>query len=107
VRLLPDVEVMSLRELFEHYRPGSHDWPWTWEEEIRDVLYNPVHYPRSSYLMEHIEEYGIQEPVLLGSDRRVWDGHHRLAIAFVLSFEYVPVDFVKSYYGKRPSKASR
>lgn len=45
-------------------------------------------------LATSIQETGIREPIQLGYDGRVWDGHHRLAVADRLGFETVPVEFV-------------
>ena len=36
---------------------------------------------------------GMIEAVLLGTDMRVWDGHHRLCVAWTLEWEWVPVQF--------------
>lgn len=34
---------------------------------------------------------GFEHPILLGHDGRVWDGHHRLAVADALRWGEVPV----------------
>src|SRR5690606_24415273 len=44
-------------------------------------------------LLTRIREEGIREPILLGTDGRVWDGHHRITVAMHLGLESVPVEF--------------
>lgn len=44
-------------------------------------------------LAASIQATGMHMPILLGSDGRVWDGHHRLAVAQRLGLETVPVEF--------------
>jgi ParB-like chromosome segregation protein Spo0J len=41
-----------------------------------------------------IEKTGIREPILLGNDGRVWDGHHRITAAHQLGIEEVPIKHV-------------
>lgn len=36
----------------------------------------------------------ISNEGLLGNDGRVWDGHHRIVIAWWLGYEAIPVDIV-------------
>lgn len=38
---------------------------------------------------------GMIEPIELGYDGRVWNGHHRLRVATVLNMEFVPVHHVQ------------
>jgi len=85
----PDVGdgVMSLDELLARWRPGSYEPPWTWDDEDEDIWTHP-HTPA---LAAHIATEGMQEPVLLGSDGRVWDGHHRICIARRLGLDVVPI----------------
>ena len=45
-------------------------------------------------LRTSIEAVGILEPVIVGSDDRLWDGHHRLCVAHDLGLASVPVTFI-------------
>lgn len=49
---------------------------------------------RLDELATSIQAEGIREPVLLGNDGRVWDGHHRIVVAMRLGIESVPVEVV-------------
>lgn len=78
---------MSYDELTAKWRVGSGDW--SWEEEGR-LLRSPAN-AHTSHLTELIEEAGaITDPVLLGTDGRVWDGHHRVVIAEMLG---IPIPY--------------
>lgn len=99
---------MPLVIVVRDWRPGSHDWDW--DDEERDLLAfrclcattdpqvefiecpTPGHYQLR--LEAHLAEHGITEPVLLGSDGRVWDGHHRIVAARRLGIEVIPVEVV-------------
>lgn len=48
---------------------------------------------RQPYPTTSIQEVGMRMPILLGSDGRVWDGHHRFAAAEHLGIPVVPVIF--------------
>lgn len=98
---------MQLRDLLDRYVPGSHDQPWTWDDERTDLLTHPcpgmTHdgqpcsdpdpgcYQRQ--LEAHLTSVGhVTHPVLLGPDGRVWDGHHHLVAARHLGFAHVPIE---------------
>ncbi|MFA5387339.1 MAG: hypothetical protein WC322_02995 [Candidatus Paceibacterota bacterium] len=71
---------MAVGELTERWRPGSADWGWA--SEAADILDTPT----TAAVRERVAEegYGFADdfgPVLLGSDGRVWDGHHRICLA--------------------------
>lgn len=48
------------------------------------------HADRITKLRDDIERNGILEPILLGTDGRVWDGHHRLCVASALGIHMIP-----------------
>ncbi|WP_323986217.1 ParB N-terminal domain-containing protein [Microbacterium plantarum] len=77
---------ISLDLLLRSYRDGDeHGWEteFAWLEE---------HHPQKiAELMDDIHAVGIQEPILLGSDGRIWDGHHRIYAAHRLGLKRVPV----------------
>ena len=79
----PVLVEMSTADLLRRWRPGSQDW--TWAEEYRDLIYGPHRSVTAAVrrLIE-LEGFGFQDhiaPILLGSDGRVWDGHHRICLA--------------------------
>lgn len=49
--------------------------------------------PKMADLIEDIAKNGVQEPVSLGDDGRVWDGHHRILACKILGLRLVPVRF--------------
>lgn len=78
-------------DLLANYRPGSYDATlWTWEEEFAE-LFNRDTYDILA-LWKSVKENGILEPILLGDDGRVWDGHHRLTVANMMKLEDVPTE---------------
>jgi ParB-like chromosome segregation protein Spo0J len=44
-------------------------------------------------LITDIAANGVKEPLLLGDDGRVWDGHHRLFVARCLGIETLLVEY--------------
>lgn len=84
----PVVVSMPLDAVLMGWRDGDEKG---WHEEFCWIEAN--HLPRLDMLMTSIQETGIREPILLGDDGRVWDGHHRLCAASKLDLEKVPVTF--------------
>lgn len=80
-------EMMRLDHLLAVFRVGSGDW--SWQEEYDDLYTQPW----QTMLTEQIATEGIREPVLLGSDGRIWDGHHRICAAMRLGLDVVPVEW--------------
>lgn len=79
----------STEAILRVYRDGDeHGWTtefvYLWQEQTDQML----------DLLESVAREGIREPILLGDDGRVWDGHHRLAVACALRIQYVPVKHV-------------
>lgn len=66
---------VNLAALLNIYQVGSGEW--SWEEEHKKLINRPV----TIQLIEAIRAEGIREPILLGNDGRVWDGHHRITVA--------------------------
>ena len=84
------IEVWPLARVLSEVRCGSQDW--SWDEEWLDL---EARHAESGYLdklEQKIRENGITLPVLIGTDGRVWDGHHRLRIAVRLGMSNVPVE---------------
>lgn len=87
-----EIQVWPLKRVLAEVRCGSKDW--TWEEEWADLDRRHADTGYLTKLEEAIRENGITMPVLVGSDGRLWDGHHRLRLAVRLGIGYVPVEIV-------------
>lgn len=83
-------EQMRLAHVLDHVKDGDeHGW-------VREFEFlRQAHGHRIRTLTRSILNEGIRTPILIGSDGRVWDGHHRLYVAHALGFEYVPVEFAR------------
>lgn len=73
----PSPERLCAQAIIDAYAVGSGDW--TWDDERLDITATNREYFES--LRWAIEHEGVLEPVLLGDDGRVWDGHHRILAA--------------------------
>lgn len=81
------VGMMNLSELLATYRDGDeHGWDVEFEFLQRE------HAARIDVLTVAIQNKGMLTPILLGSDGRVWNGHHRLCVAKIIGLEEVPVE---------------
>lgn len=49
--------------------------------------------PYMDKLRESVEAEGIRRAILVGSDGRVWDGHHRVCVAISLGLDEIPIVF--------------
>ena len=103
---------MELAAILRDYVPGSKDQPWTWDDEEQDLHSHPCPTERARAQGVDVEpcddgqpgcyqrrleaflaaEGRITQPVCLGPDGRVWDGHHRIVAAKRLGFADVPVE---------------
>jgi hypothetical protein len=83
-------EQMELNTFLAVVRDGEeHGWPTEFEwlrqrdgESIRQIIGSVL-------------RLGIQRPVLIGSDGRLWDGHHRVYAAWALGFTHIPVEYAR------------
>lgn len=71
-----------LATIVTFWRPGSHEWSWA--DEYADLM--GPNRAATDAIYKRVDSEGIDfidhiAPVLLGSDGRVWDGHHRICIA--------------------------
>ena len=97
--------VMPVTDIIERWRPGSARTDgWTWDDErahlesiICECCGRPGHYQAG--IITRLRLFGptwspVAAPVL-GSDGRVWDGHHRICAALSIdpSMEFL-VDVV-------------
>lgn len=76
---------MHLSDLLAEYEDGNDiGWPaefaWLWTEHAEQMV----------TLVQDIAAHGIREPVLLGPDGSIWDGHHRIAAAVALGLDVIP-----------------
>lgn len=85
-----ELQVWPLARVLAEVRCGSADW--TWDEEWADLDRRHAETGYLTTLERQISENGITMPVLIGTDGRLWDGHHRLRIAVRLGIPYVPVE---------------
>jgi len=79
------IEYRSIETVIEEWADGDEigwDAEFEWLEKY-DA-------PRLASLRRDIAANGIREPVLLGTDGRVWDGHHRIYCAHVLGINMIP-----------------
>ena len=95
---------MKLVDLLAQYRPGSFGADWTWDDEYAylngevlndgtdDSGWAKLRKDYQENLVRDIRVNGIAEPVCLGNDGRVWDGHHRVCAAIQLDIDEVPVE---------------
>lgn len=69
-------EVEPLKDFLLRINPGSQGPDWTWYDEAY-YLWATDRLPIER-LMDSIQKEGQKEPVLVGDDGRLWDGHHRV-----------------------------
>jgi len=86
-----DVREVPLSAILAIYRDGDERG---WVNEFN--LLETEHTAKLDMLKTSIQETGIREPIVLGPDGRVWDGHHRLCAAESLGIEQVPVVFTSA-----------
>jgi len=74
-----------LADLLAFFRDGDeHGWD-------QEFAYLATRWDEMGPLVASIRSEGIREPILLGTDGRVWDGHHRIYAAHLLGIEVIPV----------------
>lgn len=78
--------MMRTIDVLRDYRDGNE---WGWDTEFAWLDHHQGE--NTDRLAEDVAVNGIREPILLGNDGRVWDGHHRLAVAVRLGLSEVPV----------------
>lgn len=80
---------VPIKDLIKVFQPGSGDEEWSWSEEL-EALSRTLWFHE---LVDDIRENGVKEPVLLGADGRVWDGHHRILASWYAGKSIIPVVF--------------
>lgn len=77
---------LHIDDILRQWAPdGDFDWPTTFS------LLDRARLSDVDALAEDVQFNGIREPVRLGDDGRVRDGHLRLLVADLLGIEAVPV----------------
>ena len=82
---------MVLLDLLRDWKDGDDHG---WMTEFAWLLDH--HTLQLDSLLTSIRQTGMRTPVTLGDDGRVWDGHHRLCVAWLLDLVSVPVRIVGS-----------
>jgi hypothetical protein len=88
----PVLVSVPLSHILTFWRPGSGDWSWS--EEYTKLIGAPV--TDAVCARVNAEGFGFHDhiaPVLLGSDNRVWDGHHRIILAIQQAVPSLMVEF--------------
>jgi hypothetical protein len=80
-------EYRSIETILTEWRDGNETG---WDEEFEWLEEN--HVDKLTALLEDIKQNGIREPILLGTDGRVWDGHHRIYCASILGIRMIPTE---------------
>lgn len=91
-RMVPVLVSVPLSHILTFWRPGSGDWSWF--EEYTNLIGAPV--TEAVRARVNAEGFGFHDhlaPVLLGSDHRVWDGHHRIVLAIQQAVPSLMVEF--------------
>lgn len=86
---------MEVSQIITFWKPGSKDENWTWADEYAELIPQP----RTAQLAAKQNFPGHNAemdpyPILLGSDGRVWDGHHRICIAIFSGTHTLPVRII-------------
>lgn len=85
-----------LAQILTFWRPGSHDWSWA--DEYADLMGPDKVKTDAIHRRVAAEGYDFLDyisPVLLGSDGRVWDGHHRICLAIKEAVPSLMVELVQ------------
>lgn len=89
----PALIYMPVAQIVTFWRPGSYDW--TWVDEYDNVMQHPqTPMIRRRMFAEGAGFIDHAAPVMLGSDGRVWDGHHRICLAIQLGIPSLAVEVV-------------
>ena len=102
-----DLTELPPSEIMERWRPGSYDPPWNWDDERQSLFEEECKCcgavgTYQKRIIQKMQDGWFGEPIKLGDDGRLWDGHHRLLAAHALRVEKVPVQFGKTEYLPEP-----
>lgn len=82
------VERWQLNRLLAEVTPGSQGSDWTWDDEYHDLR----EHPHFQDLADELSTAPQERPVLVGTDGRLWDGHHRVCALRMLGVDTVLVE---------------
>ncbi len=99
------LQVWPLTRVLTEVRCGSQDW--TWDEEWADLDRRHAETGYLDKLGRDIRANGITMPVLIGTDGRLRDGHHRLRLAVRLGIGYVPVELTAPAAVAQPDEEAK
>lgn len=77
VRTRMKLQFLPVEEIISRWRPGSHDAPWSWAEEVADL----ESWERETLAWVDRNYMHVPIVVVNGSDPYVDDGHHRVCVA--------------------------
>lgn len=80
-------EMLPLENVLLYSDGDEHGWA------VEFAHLREVHSDKLAALRADMQLNGIREPIVIGPDGRVWDGHHRLCIADELGMTTIPVRF--------------
>jgi hypothetical protein len=84
--VLPD-GYYYLTDVLELFQDGDeHGWD-------QEFAYLATRWDEMEPLIDSIRRDGIRNPIHLGNDGRIWDGHHRIYAAHLLGIEAIPVTY--------------
>lgn len=83
-----EVEIWRIEKFLVSVEPGDQDWSW----KSQFAWLTQYHNTELSFLVEDIQKNGLDKPLLVGPDMRLWDGHHRIYCLYILGYRYVPVE---------------
>lgn len=87
------MDILPAQKVIEQYNDGDENG---WEIELAYLW--KVRRPQLLNLMDSVLAEGFREPIDLGCDGRVWDGHHRIAVALALGIS-LPVHYPRVAFG--------
>lgn len=86
----PTMATIPLAYLLATVRPGSYEGGWGWADEARDLWSRES--ASMAALVQSIASRGQEVPVMIGDDRSLWDGHHRVVALIALCADSVRVE---------------
>jgi hypothetical protein len=89
---------IALVDLLATVPPGWHNESWSWDDEERDIRSRlclccgqPGHH-QEQVEARIVAAGGVIEPVCIGDDGRLHDGHHRVVAAIKLGIDRIPLE---------------
>lgn len=79
-------ELMTAQQVMDKVKDGDE---LGWPAQLRNLWTH--HQACLLKLLDSVVAVGFREPIQIGFDGRLWDGHHRVAVALALGI-MLPVD---------------